>query len=63
MGGRAEGGSRGSWAPPRSPFLFVVNREQLIKFACGAKLRETASTEKRGFEFNMTLTNWRNSTR
>ena len=63
VGGRVEGSPHGGSAHPRSPFLFVVNREQPIKFACGTKLRGTASIEKGVFEFNMILTNWRNSTR
>lgn len=63
VGGQAEGSACGGSAHPRSLSLFVVNRKQLIKSACGTKLRGTASIEKRGFECNMILTNWRNSTR
>lgn len=63
VGGWAEVSPHGGSAYSHSPFLFVLNREQLIKFACGTKLKGTSSIEKRGFEFNMIFTNWRNSTR
>ena len=63
VGGREEGSPGSSSAHPCSPFLFLVNREQLIEFACGPKLRGPTSMEKRGFEFDMILTNLRNSTR